>query len=505
MEDKTYGATSGANQSTASAHSGEAADKSGTADKLKQVFADMIVHKNQMSSFFKDMSLPSFLRDWLLRKFEDDDGNFDHAEVAQFVSEYLPSRDEWPRIKDRIIGREKVKLLARIGVDVDIKTQSVTFTLPDYGLQHKETTITDRVWDDVKDDLLSARETWGVAELGLFEDEKGNGLVQLRSFKNFCPYTVEADYYKDARAEFSTDEWIDVLLGAVDYNAAAYSSTSQKLATLSRLLPFVEKRLNLIELAPKGTGKSYLFGRVSRYGMLVDGGRITRAKMFYDNNRRLPGYIIGSDFVAIDEVKLVRFGDMDEMRSILQGYMESGTFNANGYEGRSDAGVVFLGNIDHDRMDEHENMFEELPKLFQESALLDRIHGFIKGWDIPRMNEDMKMTGWALNSEYFTSIMHQIRSDLSYRAIVDELIAVPSGADTRHTEAVKRIATGWLKLLFPCVRQAKDINKADFLRYCLSPAIRMRSIILSQLLILDNKEYGSEKHRMPSFYVKDIG
>lgn len=474
-------------------------------DKLQQVFSDMIVHKNQKSSFFKDMTLPSFLRDWLLRKFEDDKGNFDRGKVTAFVSEYLPSRDDWSRFKDRIIGGDTVKLLARISCDIDIKTQSVTFSLPDYGLQYKETTITDRVWDEVKEDLLSAREIWGVVELGLYTDEKDRGFVALRNFKNFCPYTVELDYYKDARAEFTTAEWIDVLLGAIDYNASGYESTEQKLSTLSRLLPFVEKRLNLIELAPKGTGKSYLFGRVSRYGMLVDGGRVTRAKMFYDNSRRIPGYIEGSDYVAIDEVKLVRFSDMDEMRSILQGYMESGTFNANGYEGRSDAGVVFLGNIDHDRMDENENMTEELPKLFQESALLDRIHGFIKGWDIPRMNEDMKMTGWALNSEYFTSIMHQMRGDLSYRAIADELIAVPSGADTRHTEAVKRIATGWLKLLFPCVRQAKDINKADFLRYCLSPAIRMRSIILSQLRILDNKEYGSEKHSMPSFYVKDIG
>lgn len=480
----------------------DAADKRSVLDKLHKVFGDMIVHKDQTSSFFKDISVPSFLRDWLLRKFEDDRGNFDQSEVTAFVKEYLPGLKEWPRIKDRIIDGERVKLLTRIRSDIDIKTQTATFTLPDYGLQHKETTITSRVWDNVKDDLLSAREKWGVVELGLYTDEKGNGLVELRDFKNFCPYTVELDYYKDARGEFNIDEWIDVLLAAVDYNAAAYSSTDQKLATLSRLLPFVEKRLNLIELAPKGTGKSYLFGRISRYGMLVDGGRITRAKMFYDNSRCIPGYITGSDYVAIDEVKLVRFSDMDEMRSILQGYMESGTFNANGYEGQSDAGIVFLGNIDHDRMDEHENMFSELPKLFQESALLDRIHGFIKGWDIPRMNEDMKMTGWALNSEYFTSIMHLLRDDLSYRASADALIDVPAGADTRHTEAVKRIATGWLKLLFPNVRGKDGIRSADFYRYCLMPAVRMRDIILSQLRILDGKEYGSEKHNMPNYCVR---
>ena len=102
--------------------------------------------------------------------------------------------------------------------------------------------------------------------------------------------------------------------------------------------------------------------------------------------------------------------------------MEYGTFNIGGYDGKSDAGVVFLGNIHQDNMDEYSNMFVELPTLFQESALLDRIHGFIKGWDIPRMNDDLKICGWALNSEYFSSIMHLLREDISYRAIVDGLV-----------------------------------------------------------------------------------
>ena len=104
----------------------------------------------------------------------------------------------------------------------------------------------------------------------------------------------------------------------MDYNAAGYENEDQKLAMLTRILPFVEKRLNLIELAPKGTGKSYVFGHVSKYGLLTDGGKVTRAKMFYDTARKTPGFITGNDFVAIDEVKLVQFGDVNEMRSIMQ-------------------------------------------------------------------------------------------------------------------------------------------------------------------------------------------
>ena len=180
--------------------------------------------------------------------------------------------------------------------------------------------------------------------------------------------------------------------------------------------------------------------------------------------------------------------------------MEYGTFNFGGYEGKADAGIVFLGNIAQDNMDEYTNMFTELPSLFQESALLDRIHGFIKGWDVPRMNDDLKICGWALNSEYFSSILHLLRDDMSYRAIVDELIEVPEKADTRDTEAIKRISTAYLKLLFPNVREASDISSLDFNRYCLRPATKMRDIIKIQLGIIDKEFKGKS---VPHFTVKE--
>lgn len=480
-------------------------------EKLRECFDEMVVYKDlKKSNFFSSLNLPSFLRDWLLKKFSDDEGQFDVEEVADFVHTYLPKKDEWISIKNRIIyENERVKILTKITVDIDIKTGEVSFSLPDFGLTEKETVIEPHIWEIYKDEMVSSSETWGVVELGyrMPDDEakpKLPGKIKLTGFTNFCPYTVDLDYFKDVRSEFTTPEWIDVILGAIDYNAAGYKDEDEKLAMLMRLLPFVEQNLNVIELAPKGTGKSYLFGNVSRYGLLTDGGKVTRAKMFYDTGRRTTGFICGNDFVAIDEVKLVTFGDVSEMRSIMQGYMERGKFNIGGYEGSSDAGVIFLGNIEQERMDEYQNMLVELPSLFQESALLDRIHGFIKGWDIPIMKEDLKVTGWALNSEYFSSIMHLLRSDVSYRAIVDELVEVPSGSYIRHVEAVKRLATAFLKLLFPNVRTVSDVNPARFQKYCLRPAVRMRKTILRQLEILDPSEYRKENKAMPTFTVKEV-
>ena len=227
--------------------------------------------------------------------------------------------------------------------------------------------------------------------------------------------------------------------------------------------------------------------------------------MFYDKARRTTGFIVGHDYVAIDEVKKVQFTDVSQMQSIFQGYMESGKCNVDGFTVTSDAGVVFLGNIEQTNMDEYKNMLTELPSLFKESALVDRMHGFIKGWDIPPMKPELKISGWALNTEYFCSILHLLRDDISYRAIVDRLVQVSDGAYERHVEAVKRLATAYLKLFFPNVRSAKDVDIHLFMRYCLRPAIKMRAIIQKQLEILDPNEYRKPAKQMPQFTLKEIG
>jgi len=487
-------------------------------DRLRNCFDEMVVYKDlKKSNFFSALSLPSFMRDWLLKRFADEGGDFDSDELARFVRTYLPRKDDWTAIKNKVIVEgQHVKFLAKVSVDIDIKTGEVSFSLPDFGLTSKDTIIEEVVWENCKEDLVRGRETWGMVEIGYrYADDydfgssrnKGKGAsrgkIKLTSFKSFCPYTIDIDHYKDARGEFSISEWIDVVLGAVDYNARGYRGDEEKkLTMLTRLLPFVEKRLNLIELAPKSTGKSYLFGRVSRFGWLSSGGVMSRAKMFYDQSKRKEGLVSGNDFITLDEVQTISFTDVDEMRAALKGYLESGVFTVGNYEGTANAGVILCGNIKMETMnaDGYSNLFEELPAVFHESALIERFHGFIKGWNIPRMNDDLKVSGWALNSEYFCSILHELRNDLSYRAIVDDLIIVPEAADTRDTEAVKRIATAYLKLLFPNVRKPSDITAREFKRYCLDRACKMRDTIKYQLGILDEEYKGKN---LPLFKVRE--
>lgn len=339
---------------------------------------------------------------------------------------------------------------------------------------------------------MSKSEAWGIVELSCHEDSRtGKNVFRLTDFVPFCPYTIDVDYYKEARKNFLLDEWIDILLGAIDYNPQGFETQSQKLSMLKRLLPFVEKRLNLIELAPKETGKSYVFSKISKYGWLISGGSITRAKMFFNMNKKTTGLVSHYDYIAFDEIQSITFkNDSLEMQGALKGYLESGEYRVGNNRGTGDSGLILLGNIDSYLMNETKNMFADLPEIFRESALLDRFHGFIKGWTIPKMKENLKANSWALNSEYFSEIVHALRDELKYRAMVDQLLEVPKNAATRDTEAIKRICTGFLKLLFPHVESAEQISETEFETYCLRPAKEMRGVIKMQLGILDFGEFG---------------
>ena len=475
-------------------------------ERLRDCFDEMVVFKDlKQSNFMSSFKLPSFMRDWVIKRFQDDEGTIDIEEATSFIGEFIPKKEDWKSIKNRVVNyQEKVKFLAKVSVDISIRTQALAFSLPDFDLTFKDTVIPIDVWENCSTALLKAEENWGIVEIGYQfpETEKDKGKIKLVSFQDFCPYIVDLDEFKYAREEFSLDEWVDIILGAIDYNASGYENHQQKLAMITRLLPFVEKRMNMIELAPKGTGKSYLFGSVSRYGWLSSGGTMSRAKMFYDVARRTEGLVFGHDYVALDEVQTINFTDVDEMRGALKGYMENGKYTVGNHEGTADSGIILLGNISANSMNEYVNMFSDLPKVFHESALIDRFHGFLKGWELPRMNEDLKICGWALNSEYFSTIMHALRDDASYRAIVDARVDVPEKSDTRDTEAIKRICTAYLKLLFPNVRQPEDITSRDFNKYCLIPAREMRAIIKIQLGILDPDEFGGKT--VPELTVIDV-
>ena len=189
-------------------------------ERFRDAFDEMVVFKDlKRSNFIASFKLPSFMRDWVLKRFQDEDGEIDVDSAASFIREFIPKKDDWKSIMDRVVTRqERVKFLAKISVNIDIKTQEVSFELPDFGLSGNDTIIPPDVWAGCSNALLKAEENWGIVELGYQYpvSAKEPGRIRLNDFRDFCPYTVDLEEFKYARESFSLSEWIDIVLGAVD-------------------------------------------------------------------------------------------------------------------------------------------------------------------------------------------------------------------------------------------------------------------------------------------------
>ena len=202
-------------------------------ERFKDAFDEMVVYKDlKRSNFISSFKLPSFMRDWVIKRFQDEDGEIDVEQATEFIREFIPKKDDWRTILDRVVNRqETVRFLAKISISIDIKTQTVSFELPDFGLGVKQTVIPSDVWERCSSALLKSEENWGVVELGYLYplSSKEPGKIKLTDFQDFCPYIVDLDDFKYARESFSLQEWIDIILGAVDYNAEGYKDMEQKL------------------------------------------------------------------------------------------------------------------------------------------------------------------------------------------------------------------------------------------------------------------------------------
>ena len=332
-------------------------------------------------------------------------------------------------------------------------------------------------------------EKWGIMKIVyMMPQDNKRGYVEMVIFKPFRPMQkLDMNYIRQCRSKFTLEEWVDVLISAMEYTPSAFKNMTQKLEFVTRLLPFAEPRLNLIELAPKGTGKSYVFGNLSKFVWLVSGGKVSRAKLVYDKSTKAPGIMRFYDLVAFDEISSITFSDNSEMQSFLKNYLEYGRATIDNYEFMSECGLILLGNIllSQENQPLDYRYFDSLPEVFRESALLDRFHGMIEGWLLPRINVDMALHDWTLNVEFFSELLHHLRTESVYSQIVDEVVIVPKGADMRHTKAVKRVATAYLKLLFPHVTSVDMLNLDDFNMYCLQPAIRRRDIVREQCSNID--------------------
>ena len=391
-------------------------------------------------------------------------------------------KDDVEALKQRLRNGDQVSVLEYVNPRVDLKKDSTSLESGSLGnekVRLEEFLLT-------KYPRLLQGGMWGLAIYSYRRNEKG-GEVWLSEFKPLQAASISIEEYVEKRREFSLEEWMQVLINSLGYNAegAGYTTDKTRQALLTRLLPFVQRRVNLFELAPKGTGKSFLFGQFSRYSRLIEGGAVSPAVLFYNENTKVPGLFTQFDIVVFDEAQTLSFSSPDETVAKLKGYLEQGKYSKGKFTVSADAGAVFITNIQitPQGIPVHpNNLFGELPTILQESALLDRIHGILPGWNLPRLSTDALSKGVGLKADYLGEIFHAFRFRIEYDKFVEERAYRINSKDLRDVRAILKLASGFLKLLFP---DLSSVTESEFVRYCLEPAVALRQRLRDQLHYLD--------------------
>lgn len=478
--------------------------------KIRENFPQLSTLQDKTrANLFAGRDLPAFMQAYLLMRFTvADTGVIDEEGLKEYLSTKM-TNDEGA-VRSKLLSGEKVNLTCRFNVKSDLQEGMTAFSIADIELG-SNAYILQSIVDENKDSLCDG-ENWGNITMEYVQPDVGRkGYVNMISYRPFRPITVDLEYFEKAREGFSLSEWIDALVASMGYNPDAFNGEDEeetmkrKLEFCSRHLIAVEPRVNMIELGPKGTGKSFCYNNNSKYlGLHVNGGT-TRAEMFYNRLTRQYGPLKTHDGLGIDEITTFDIKD-NEVRSMMKGYLEAGKAAIGKVTFTSNCGLCLLGNIplSEKMLPFGTDYYRYLPGIFRESALMDRFHGFIQGWRIPRLSVGSIYEGWSINMEYLSEIMHTLRTCPEYGKLFDELVSYDGTADLRDVKAVKKLATAYTKLLFPHIKTLDGMTEDEkqkfvdaYEKYCLAPAIEKRGIIRMQCHLLD-KEYQAE---MPQFYI----
>jgi ATP-dependent Lon protease len=334
--------------------------------------------------------------------------------------------------------------------------------------------------------LLLTSGVWGIGDLFYMPPESRgeHGQIWMREFRPFQISSIDYDYFCECRQHFTLDEWLDLMISSMGFNPKAQTDR-QKLVLLMRIIPVAHPRVNVIELAPKGTGKSFVYDNLSRYARVVGGGKITPAVVFHNLASHTPGLITRYDVIVLDEVQSISGDSAGELVAGLKVYLEAGRYSCGNTMGTAESGFVMLGNITLDEyrrpIHEAEGLFREIPNFLQETAFVDRIHGLIPGWEMGRVTKETPSHSLGFKGDFFSEFLHVMRRMAQYDEYVSENMILVNCNDLRDRKAIARLASGLLKLLFPDMRPSLE----EFKQYCVAPAVELRQRIRDELHKLD--------------------
>ena len=450
-------------------------------DKINQHFAGLVVRKDLVKTVKGNAIVPTYVLEYLLGQYcaTNDEATIDTGieTVREILRKHYVHRNEAGLVRSTIKEKGRHKVIDRISVALNDKSDAYEAEFANLGIKK---VIIDSATVKAHPKLLVGG-VWCIAELEyLFTEDKNATPWVLSSIKPIQLSHFDFDGYVEARQHFTTEEWIDLLIQSVGFNPQMFGKRN-KLSQLVRLIPFCERNYNLIELGPKGTGKSHIYSEFSPHGILISGGEVTVPKLFVHNGTGKLGLVGYWDVVAFDEFAGKQKRVDKALVDIMKNYMANKSFSRGVETLGAEASMVFVGNTDHTvpYMLKHSDLFDPLPEKFHDSAFLDRIHSYIPGWEVDVIRGEMFSSGYGFVVDYLAEILRSLRShDFSDRYKAH--FRLSDDISTRDRDGINKTFSGLMKILYP-----QGDASVEEIEALLRVAIEGRKRVKDQLLRID--------------------
>lgn len=450
-------------------------------DKINEHFAGYVVRKDLVKAVKGNAIVPTYVLEYLLGQYcaTDDEASIETGieTVKEILRKHYVHRSEAGLIQSTIKEKGRYKVIDQISVALNEKTDSYEATFENLGIK-KVAVDSGTVKAHPK---LLVTGVWCIADVQyeFFDDARTSPWV-LDTIKPIQIAKVDYEGYKEARGQFTKEEWIDLLMQSIGFNPEAFGPRS-KLLQLMRLIPFVERNYNIIELGPKGTGKSHIYSEFSPHGQLISGGEVTIPKLFVNNSNGRIGLVGYWDVVAFDEFAGREKTANKALVDIMKNYMANKTFSRGVNPMGAEASFAFVGNTDHNvpYMLKNSDLFEALPSQYHDLAFIDRLHAYLPGWEVDVIRGEMFTKGYGFIVDYLAEILRHLRQeDFSNRP--DQYFKVSEKISTRDRDAVYKTMSGLLKVIFPAGGETSD-DVEELLKL----ALESRKRVKDQLFRID--------------------
>ncbi len=450
--------------------------------KINEHFQGLVVRKDLVKTVKGNVIVPSYVLEYLLGQYcaTSDEASIQSGieTVKEILQKHYVHRNESGLIKSVIREKGRHKVIDKVSVALNDREDTYEAAFSNLGIK-KVLVDSDTVKKHPK---LLVSGVWCICDLEYqhFEEKNSTPWI-MNTLKPIQLSNFDFDAYISARKKFTTDEWIDLLIQSIGFNPEMLGKRS-KLIQLVRMIPFCERNYNLIELGPKGTGKSHIYSEFSPHGILVSGGEITIPKLFVNNSTGKVGLVGYWDTVAFDEFAGKKKRVDNALVDIMKNYMANKSFSRGIETLGAEASMVFVGNTRHTLpyMLKHTDLFDELPEKYYDSAYLDRLHFYIPGWEVDIIRGEMFSDGYGFVVDYLAEVLRAFRNhDFSH--LYADRFTLSSNISTRDRDGIHKTFSGLMKILFPH-GEASDSEIEDVLQF----AIEGRKRVKDQLMKIDS-------------------